>query len=169
MPDRKVICNTSPLLYLFQIGQLALLQLLYGEVCVPLAVEEELRAGAALGFSTPELSELTWLRVERLRDRSLLPAIVDLGEGEAEAIALALSNPGSLLILDDSLGRKVAHQRRLTYTGTLGILVRAKQEGLLSRVTPVLEALRRTTMYLSPELIAHVLQEAGEVPNRTAP
>ena len=162
MPDRTVICNTSPLLYLFQVAQLGLLQSLYGEVHVPLAVQDELRAGAALGCLTPDVSELPWLRIQPLRDRSLLPAVVDLGPGEAEAIALALSNPGSLLILDDSLGRKIARLRRLTFTGTLGVLVKSKQAGLLPQVAPIIEALRKTTMYLSPELIFHVLKEAGE-------
>jgi len=162
MPDRTVICNTSPLLYLFQVGQLGLLKSLYGEVRAPLAVQEELLAGAALGCLTPDLSELQWLHIEALQDRSLLPAVVDLGPGEAEAIALALSNPGSLLILDDSLGRRIANLRRLTYTGTLGVLVKSKQAGFLPKVAPVLEALRKTTMYLSPDLIFHVLKEAGE-------
>ncbi len=47
--------------------------------------------------------------------------------------------------------------------GTLGVLVKSKKEGLLSKITPVIEILRRTTMYLSPELISAVLQEAGEL------
>jgi predicted nucleic acid-binding protein len=61
------------------------------------------------------------------------------------------------------LGRKIAKLKHLTYTGTLGILVKSKQEGLLSRVAPVIEALRQTTMYLSPELVEHVLKESGEL------
>jgi predicted nucleic acid-binding protein len=110
----------------------------------------------------PDVSQFSWLHVQPLLDRSLLPAVADLGPGEAEAIALALSNAESLLILDDSLGRETARLRRLTYTGTLGVLVRSKKEGLLPRVAPVIEDLRRTTMYLSPELISKVLTEAGE-------
>jgi predicted nucleic acid-binding protein len=94
MPDRRVICNTSPLLYLFQVGQLDLLQSLYQEVHVPRAVQGELLAGAALGCLTPDISKLAWLKVQPVLDRSLLPIVVDLGPGEAEAIALALSSPG---------------------------------------------------------------------------
>jgi len=162
MPERTVICNTSPLLYLFQVGQLGLLQRLYGKVHVPLAVQDELRAGAALGCMAPDIAELPWLRIQPIRDRSLLPAVVDLGPGEAEAIALALSNPESLLILDYSLGRRIARLRGLTLTGTLGVLVKSKQAGFLPKVAPVIEALRKTTMYLSSELIFHILKEAGE-------
>lgn len=159
MPDRLVISNTSPLLYLHQIKRIGLLQELYREVYAPTAVEAELEKGAALGFSTPDLSTLPWVHVQPLADRSLLPRIADLGPGEAEAIALGLANPGCLLLLDDALGRRVAAKRNLTYTGTLGVLIRAKKEGLLTNLATVIEDLQGTNMYLSPELIAAVLEE----------
>src|SRR5262245_56047025 len=130
MPDRMVISNTSPLLYLHQIKRIGLLRDLYREVYVPLAVEAELSKGAALGCSTPDLSALSWVHLQPLADRSLLPMIADLGPGEAEAIALGLANPGCLLLLDDAVGRKVAGKRGLAFTGTLGVLIRSKQEGL---------------------------------------
>jgi uncharacterized protein len=163
MPDRTVVCNTSPLLYLYQVGQLGLLQSLYKKVHVPPAVREELLSGQALGCPTPDLSTIPWIQIEPLQDKALLPMVVDLGQGEAEAIGLALSHRGSLLILDDSLGRRIAHSAGLTYTGTLGVLVKAKQDGFLPRVGPVIESLRKTTMYLSAELISLVLRESGEV------
>ncbi|PYQ62594.1 MAG: DUF3368 domain-containing protein [Acidobacteria bacterium] len=162
MPDRLVISNTSPLLYLHQVGHLELLPRLYGRVQIPSSVQEELRAGAELGVAVPDLSSLEWLQVQPLRDTTLLPVVIDLGSGEAEAIALALAHPGSLLILDDTLGRRIARLNGLTYTGTLGVLVKAKKEGLLPSVSPVIEALRSTTMYLTQTLIEMVLREAGE-------
>jgi predicted nucleic acid-binding protein len=162
MPERLVISNTSPLLYLHQVGQLDLLWRLYGQVQIPPAVREELRAGAEQGVSVPDIEALGWLQVQPLRDTTLLPVVIDLGAGEAEAIALALANPGSLLILDDSLGRRLARLNNVTYTGTLGLLVKAKKQGLLSSVSPVIEALRKTTMYLTQALIQKVLKEAGE-------
>lgn len=162
MPDRIVISNTSPLVYLHQIGQIGLLRSLYGRVIVPQAVQDELHAGAVIGCAVPEVTKIPWIEVQPLTDRALLPAVVDLGLGEAEAIALSLSSPRSLLILDDALGRRIANSHRLTYTGTLGVLVKAKQEGFIARLAPLIEALRRTTMFLSFELIALVLAEAGE-------
>jgi predicted nucleic acid-binding protein len=163
MPDRLVISNTSPLLYLHQVGHLDLLWRLYGRIQIPLAVKKELMAGAELGVAVPDTSILEWLEVRPLRDTTLLPVVIDLGSGEAEAIALAVANPGSLLILDDSLGRRIAHVNSVTYTGTLGVLVKAKSEGLLHSVSPVIDALRKTTMHLTKSLIEMVLREAGEV------
>ena len=162
MPERLVVSNTSPLLYLHQVGHLDLLWRLYGQVQIPPAVREELWAGADQGVSVPDIETLEWLKVRPLRDTTLLPVVIDLGAGEAEAIALALANPGSLLVLDDSLGRRIARLNHVTYTGTLGLLVKAKKEGLLSNVSSVIEALRKTTMYLTPALIQRVLEEAGE-------
>lgn len=162
MPERLVISNTSPLLYLHQVGQLDLLRRLYGQVQIPPAVRAELRAGAEQGVSVPDTRALEWLQIRPLRETTLLPVVIDLGTGEAEAIALALAHPGSLLILDDSLGRRIARLNGLTFTGTLGVLVKAKKEGLLSRVSPVIEELRKTTMYLTETLIGKLLKEAGE-------
>jgi predicted nucleic acid-binding protein len=162
MPERVVVCNTSPLLYLHQVGQLELLKSLYQRIKIPSAVREELRAGAERGIDIPDLERLSWIDVESLQDTALVPVVVDLGAGEAAAIALALSFPTSLLILDDGLGRRIAGLSHLTFTGTLGVLVKAKQSGLLPEIAPVLEALQSTTMYLSRDLILNILREAGE-------
>jgi predicted nucleic acid-binding protein len=163
MPEREVISNTSPILYLHQIGQLDLLPKLYGRVVIPPAVRKELRTGAERGFSTPDVDQIQWLEVRALTDMTLLPMAIDLGAGEAEAIALALASPSHLLVLDDSLGRRIAHLRALNYTGTLGVLVRAKQEGHLGAVRPVIETLQdRTSMRLRRDLIEWVLRAAGE-------
>ncbi len=163
MPEREVISNTSPLLYLHQVDQLDLLHRLYRRVLVPPAVREELRVGAQQGFATPDVDQIRWLEVRAPADMTLLPMVIDLGAGEAEAIALALATPGSLLILDDRLGRRIAHLSALTYTGTLGVLVKAKQGGHLAAVKPVIAALQgRTTMRLTRDLVDLVLRTAGE-------
>lgn len=160
--ERVVVSNTSPLLYLHQVGHLGLLRDLYGRIRIPSAVRTELQAGAEQGVSVPDLSALGWVDEQALPDRILLPLVIDLGAGEAEAIALALSSPGSLLILDDRQGRRIARFSGVTFTGTLGVLVKARQVGLLPSVAPVIEALRETTMHLTPDLIEMVLKNAGE-------
>jgi len=132
-------------------------------VIVPSAVRDELRVGTERGFWTPQVDQFHWLEVRNPANVRLLPMVNDLGAGEAEVIALGLDAPGSLLILDDGLGRRFAHLLDLTFTGTLGVLVRAKKAGHLSAVKPVLEALRdRTTMHLKRDLVGKVLREAGE-------
>lgn len=162
MPDRLVGSNTSPLLYLHQIGQLDLLRQLYGRVVVFDAVAEELIAGTALGIDAPSLPQHPWLEVTSPPQRPFPGALEDLGPGEAEVIAFGLANSGALLLLDDRLARRAAAFFRLSVTGTIGVLVKAKRAGYLTSVLPVLEALRKTNIRVRDELIQWALAEAGE-------
>jgi len=162
MPERLVIANTSPLFYLHQVGHLEALRLLYGRIVIPPAVEAELKAGAGAGLTTPEISEVDGIAVHPLRSRALVPVIVDLGPGEAEVLGLGMEWPGSLLILDDRLGRRVAQLNSLICTGTLGVLVRAKQAGHLKAIRGVIQNLRACGLWLTDDLVAMVLEQANE-------
>jgi uncharacterized protein len=97
---------------------------------------------------------------------ALITAILDLGPGEAEVIALGLEHRGSLLIIDDRLARRVAALNRLIYTGTLGVLVKAKQAGCLPAVAPVIRRMQSSGIWLGTELVAMVRGQAGELPPR---
>jgi predicted nucleic acid-binding protein len=121
-----VIVNTSPLLYLHQVGCLELLQQLYGTITVPPAIPQELEIGKLQGVDVPEVNSIEWIQTRPVASATLIPAVIDLGQGEAEVIALGLENPDSLLIFDDSLARRIADLYGLRYTGTLGVLVKAK-------------------------------------------
>ena len=163
MPEQRTISNTSPLLYLHLVKQLDLLPQLYGTVFVPPAVEAELQAGAERGVDVPQIKALHWLQVMPLASVTSIPMVMDLGRGEAEVIGLGLENPNSRLILDDTLGRRIARLQGLQLTGTVGVVVKAKQAGLLPIVSPVLSALQEAGLWLSESLVAEVLCQAGEV------
>jgi uncharacterized protein len=157
-----VISNTSPLLYLHQIGCLSILQVLYTQVIVPQAVQSELLVGQQQGVDVPEISHCAWLQLRSVATVASMPNVIDLGPGEAEVIGLGIENPGSLLILDDQLGRQIARFHRLTFTGTLGVLIKAKQLGHITTMRPLIEQLQRSGMWLSKSVIADVLRLAGE-------
>lgn len=163
MPEPYVIVNTSPLFYLHQIERLDLLQALYRRIIAPTSVQRELLAGQTQGLSIPALEQLDWVEIASANAR-FLPNVTDLGEGEAEVIAIGIENPGSLLILDDALGRRIARLYQLTYTGTLGVLIRAKELGHLTEVLPLIQRLQDRGMWLSPPLIENILGLAGELP-----
>ncbi len=84
-----------------------------------------------------------------------------LDQGEASAIALALEQIDCLLIIDERRGRSVAQQLQLNVTGTLGILLQAKQQGYLVAVRPLLDAITGTNFRLSSALVQDVLRQAG--------
>ena len=163
MLDTFAIVNTSPLLYLHQVGQLEVLSKLYGTIVTSTAVEQELEVGRTQGIDVPDIHLLDWLQVRTVASASLIPNVIDLGRGEAEAIALGIENSGSLLILDDRLGRRIATLYQLRYTGTLGVLVKAKQTGYLTAVAPIVTELQNRGMWLTESVIRTALRLAGEV------
>jgi predicted nucleic acid-binding protein len=162
MPNSQVIVNTSPLLYLHQVGCLELLQCLYSQILTPPAVIEELAIGKNQGIDVPNIQEIEWILITPVKSVSLIPAIIDLGQGEAEVLALGLENQGSLLIFDDQLARRIANLYCLKYSGTLGVLVKAKQQGYLSSIAPVVAKLRDQGMWLTDKVVNDVLRLAGE-------
>jgi len=163
MPEQVTISNTSPLLYLHLIGQLDLLVRLYEHVFIPQAVLDELRAGADRGVSVPDVGALLWLHIRPLAAQELVPLVTDLGRGEAEVIGLGLEIPGSRLILDDALARRIALVNDLHITGTVGVILKAKQCGFLDAVKPSILALRQAGLWLHDTVVASVLRQAGEV------
>jgi uncharacterized protein len=162
MPETKVIVNTSPLLYLHQVGHLQLLQQLYGTIIVPPAVLQELEVGKLQGVDVPEINSIEWIQTRPVACATLIPAVIDLGQGEAEVLALGLETTNSLLIFDDQLARRIADLYKLKYTGTLGILVKARQAGYLASVAPVIVRLQSQGMWLTDKIINDVLKLAGE-------
>ena len=84
-------------------------------------------------------------------------------KGEASAIALAMETPSSTLLIDDLRGRKLAKQLNIQFTGTLGLLLVAKQAGLIPVLKPILHKVQQTNFRVSDQLISEILKEAGEV------
>jgi predicted nucleic acid-binding protein len=162
MPKQSVIVDTSPLQYLHQVNCLGLLQKLYRNITVPSSVCEELHVGLLQGVDVPVISLIDWIQVVHISSPSLVPNVTDLGQGEAEVIALGIESPESLLILDDSLGRRIADLYQLKYTGTLGVLIKAKKLGHLDVIAPVIDQLCSQGMWLTDKIIGDILRLAGE-------
>jgi len=160
MPE-AVISNTSPLQYLYQVGQLPLLAHLYQQVTIPPAVVQELAAGAARGVALPVLPEVAWLQVQAPSATQVWRVASTLGAGEREALALALETPTALL-LDDGHARRFGRLLGLRMTGTVGVLARATREGLVPRLAPLLDRLDRLGFRLSAQARAMALTLVGE-------
>ena len=160
----RVISNTSPLLYLFRIGKIHLLEKIYGEVVVPYQVNQELEEGAKQGNLVPRLMDYKWLRLESVRIPEFLLLVPDLGIGEAATIALGMENPSDvLLVIDDMLGRRIAGLHNLRVTGLAGILMKSKSLGLIPSLEDCLGELRRKGFYLKQQVIDDMLKISGEI------
>jgi hypothetical protein len=104
-----------------------------------------------------------WLQVRNVVDSEVVHSIqIELGAGEAEAIALALELDGALLLIDELRGRKYATHMGLEVIGTFGILIAAKRDGILPAVKPLVDALIKSGFYASESLYTKTLLLAGE-------
>ncbi len=150
-----IVADTSPLIALQQIGQLSLLQKLFGEILVPPAVARE------AGPSLPELP--AWIFVHGLEHTIGSEVLrASLGSGESEALGLAMELNAGMVILDEKPARRLALGLGLPVVGTMGILLTAKQSDLIQAVRPLVDRLMGAGFRLSPAIRESVLADAGE-------
>jgi len=159
-----VVSDTSPLTNLAAIGQFNLLRQLYNEVHIPDGVWEELNAEGKRWPGSVEVAAADWVQRHAVKNQSLVTALRrDLGQGEAEGIALALEIEADLILLDEKEGRHAAQRMGLRVIGVIGVLLDAKSHGLIDKVRPHLDALRQTAgFYLDESLYHSTLASAGE-------
>jgi len=160
----KIISNSSPLINFAALGRFDLLRALYGSIVIPDGVYEEV---VVAGHGRPHEIAVTqaadWIIRESVRTETAARALQHLGQGEAEAIVLAVEAPGSLLLMDDRQGRLAAHSLGLNVIGTLGILVIAKRKGFMRALAPEIETLQTVVGFRVSEVLkATVLKEVGE-------
>jgi predicted nucleic acid-binding protein len=149
---KTIISDTSCFIILSNIGELNLLQKVYGQIITTIEIATE------FGEQLPD-----WVSIHQVTDKyrqKLLEMQID--KGESSAIALALETPNCTIILDDYKARKIADQLGLHFTGTIGVIVKAKLNGVIPSIKPLLSKIRLTDFRLSVELELLALKEAGE-------
>jgi predicted nucleic acid-binding protein len=158
-----IISDTSPIRALAHVKQLDLLKSLFGEVLVPPAVAQELERPRPT-FAPIQLAEMSFLKVQAPHDLSQVRAFERaLDRGELEAIALALELGATALLIDERSGRNAARRVGLETIGALGILVWAKQAGLVSAVRPLLDSLQlELNFFISDRIREAALRSVGE-------
>lgn len=109
-----------------------------------------------------EFEAADWIRVVALQDPRRADLLTDLDRGEAEVLALAQELDAGLVILDERLARRHARHLGLPLTGTLGVLLRAKQAQLVSEIHSLILAMRTGGIWLSEALVEEALVIAGE-------
>ena len=163
MPETPVISNTSPLVGLWTLNLFSLLRELYTEVLIPAEVRNEFFATEREAREAT-LKSAPWIRTVRLRNPENVATHEEVDLGEAAVFVLAEERDARLVILDDRDARRYAQRLGLPFTGTVGILLEAKESGFVDAVRPLLEVLLQNGIRLGPSLISDVLQQAGETP-----
>ncbi|MEH2198580.1 DUF3368 domain-containing protein [Nostoc sp.] len=163
MPNTEIIViNTAPIISLVAaLGDLDVLQL-YTQVLVPFEVCQELIVGGASGFAVAEFEAATWLQ-KWPTPLNISPFLLNsLDLGEASVIQLALNETIPTVCIDETVGRRIARLSGLKLTGSIGILLRAKQQGYPVLMRQAIERMINRGIRLSETVIAIALRQAGE-------
>lgn len=149
---KTIISDTSCFIILTNIGELNLLHKVYGQIVTTPDIADE------YGEALPE-----WVEIVAVTDKYRQQILeMQIDKGESSAIALALEIPNSTVILDDYKARKIAEKLGITFTGTIGVIIKAKLTGIIPSIKPILQKIKKTNFYLSEELELQALHEAKE-------
>lgn len=160
---RKVIVNSTPLIALCHVRQLDLLRRLYGEIIIPKAVYQEISVKEDSVCKREVDCAMKWIHIKEIQNemaKSMYKTM--LHDGEVEVMILAKEECADLVIIDDKNAKKHAKYLGLPVTGTLGVLIKAKQQGLIPELKPLLETMTQNNIYIKDSLIKLCLEQVGE-------
>ena len=158
-----VISNTGPLIAVAKIDRLDLLKHYFKEIYVSPATYHELTEKGRNKTGAQEIARSHWIKVKPVKDLMAVKILeMELDAGEAETLVLGHECKADLLLLDESIARRIAVALNLKVKGTIGILVKAKNDQLLERLKPILDQLRAKGVWISDEVYREALRLAGE-------
>ncbi|MBK8965716.1 MAG: DUF3368 domain-containing protein [Saprospiraceae bacterium] len=159
-----VVSDTSPVSNLLQIEKLDLLRDIFGEVIIPPAVLLEIRALEHFGIDLSSFSTSDWIRVEQPKASEAVAGLRhNLDAGESEAIVLAVEMQADWILLDERQATKIAEEKGLHPIGLIGILIKAKEKGLIPAVVPLVEELRhKAGFWITDHLLARIRELVSE-------
>jgi hypothetical protein len=160
----ELVCDTSPLQYLHQLGLLGILPDLSSGVLVPPAVVAEIAVGRGRGIDLPDLATQHWITIRAPVGLAPILPSLNLGRGELAVLAPAMECADAVAVVDDRLARQAALSLGLRLTGTLGLLLDAKRAGLVPAVEPSLDRIQALGFRVSARTRTAVLKLAGELP-----
>ncbi|MGF7137797.1 DUF3368 domain-containing protein [Roseimarinus sediminis] len=154
MPNssRTIISDTSCLIILSKINEFELLKKSANRILVTNTIAKEFK------HPLPE-----WIKVREPAGRHYQKILeLDVHAGEASAIALSLEIDNSILLIDDLKARKIAEKLSLKFSGTLGLILNAKQKGIIRSIKPILDIIKTTNFRFDHKLLDSILEEANE-------
>lgn len=160
---RKIIVNSTPIISLCSIGRIELLKNMYEKIYIPYGVYEEVCIEGSSKVGANLIEKNSFIIINKIQNEEAKRFFkTSLHKGEVEVMILAEEMKADLCIIDDLLARKYAKYLGLQVTGTLGILLKAKEYGLIKEVKPYLNDLISNGIYISEKIYDSVTNLAGE-------
>ncbi len=152
-----VVSDTTPLVGLASIGRLDILRELFDEVYIPQAVHDEATS------ARKDIEAAIWMHVVQVRDRLAVNILLDeMDLGEVETIILAGEMNADWVLMDEKKGRRKLSQLNIPKIGTIGVLLKARQLGLIQNLKHEIENLQKTGFSISQMVVDDVLKTVGE-------
>ncbi|MCX5810595.1 MAG: DUF3368 domain-containing protein [Proteobacteria bacterium] len=146
--SKFVVADSSCLISLSRIGKLAVLHELFGGIIIPEAVYYEVVVRGEGRIGAEEVKKARWIKTQKVQNVLAVRAFkVNLGAGESEAIALASESKANFLVLDDFKARQTAEELSLVVIGTVAVLQKAEEKGIIDSLQSVLQDLRNAGFY----------------------
>lgn len=159
----KVIANSTPLIALEKIGKLNILKELYGKIYIPYGVYEEVIIGGKEKINNNFIQNNDFIIIKEIKNEEARKLfLTSLHKGEVEVMILAREMEADICIIDDFLARKYAKYLNIRITGTMGVLLKAKESGIIKEIKPLLDNLIEEHIYIDKKLYKDVLQIAKE-------
>jgi predicted nucleic acid-binding protein len=162
MRIENVVIDASPLISLFRSQQAQLLTQLFTNIWIPEAVWQEVTDSQHNDSASRGIVTASWIQRVYVNQIPHKISQRNLGQGESEVLSFALNSPTVRAILDDHAASQCAKVLGIPILGTGGLLVLAKQRGIITSVREALEALRSAGLWLSDDLIELLITKAGE-------
>ena len=159
-----IVSDTSPIANLIQIGKLSLLKEVFGEIVIPPAVKQEIEKLANFGVPLEEFKQSDWIITKEPNNKGQIKEFMEeIDEGESEAIVLALEMHAEYVLMDERIGTKKARALGLQTIGLIGVLLKAKENGYIPEIAPVLQELINTAhFWISTPVYQKALELAKE-------
>ncbi len=157
-----IVSDTTPIITLSKIKRLDLLEKLFKNIIIPRAVYDELTSNAQFQEEAQMINDAEYIKVVEVEDSKaveLLQRVTGLDLGESEAIIYTDNYKAGLLLIDEAKGRKVAKQMGLSIMGTVGILMAAYDEKLISsnEIKEYIEIMKNVGRHISDKLYEQLL------------
>ena len=156
-----IFSNTTPFISLCAINRINILPALFGRVHVVDAVVRECAAGGAI--LVPALDALDWITiVPSTTGIDPEPMLMQLDEGEKWTLHAARAAHAERLLIDEHIGRIVAERMGIRVTGTLGVLLKAKQQKLIPSFLEAARSMRDHGIYFHASLVERLARSINE-------
>jgi predicted nucleic acid-binding protein len=160
-----IVSNTTPLSNFLHLNRMDILQRLFTHIHIPQLVREELEEFFSTHEQLQKALQDGFLVVHTIQSSVILKQFLNvLHQGEAEALGLYIEQQAVLCLVDEKDARAFATMNGINISGTLGVLIQAKQRGIIDAVKPLMDTLRtQHYFWISEPMYQLVLRLSSEI------